>query len=152
MNVIFLDFNGVLDTYQNPDVVDASNLERLNSLVQETNSSIVISSSIKNSYYYYGKHNQTFLDLVQALKEKEIPILGITECKKTREEEIETFLIKHPEIENYVILDDDYDMRKFGNHMIKLIPQTDPESVGLTDKDVEKALSVFQKPKVKVKK
>ena len=45
MNVIFLDFNGVLDTYENMDEINEGNLQRLKHIVDETNAKIVISSS-----------------------------------------------------------------------------------------------------------
>ena len=44
MKVIFLDFNGVLDTYDNMDEINPDNLNRLKHIVDETNSKIVISS------------------------------------------------------------------------------------------------------------
>lgn len=47
MDVIFLDFNGVLDTYENMDEINEGNLQRLKYIVQETNSKVVISSSLK---------------------------------------------------------------------------------------------------------
>lgn len=54
MNVIFLDFNGVLDTYENMDEINKENLQRLKHITEETNAKVVISSSLKNSYYYTG--------------------------------------------------------------------------------------------------
>ena len=38
MNVIFLDFNGVLDTYENIDEINIDNLKRLKNIVDETES------------------------------------------------------------------------------------------------------------------
>lgn len=54
MNVIFWDFNGVLDTYENIDKINKENLQRLKYIVDETNAKVVISSFLKNSYYYTG--------------------------------------------------------------------------------------------------
>lgn len=45
MNVIFLDFNGVLDTYENMDEINKENLQRLKHIIEETNAKVVISSS-----------------------------------------------------------------------------------------------------------
>ncbi len=58
MNVIFLNFNGVLDTYENMDEINRGNLQRLKHIVDETNAKVVISSFLKNSYYYTGYFSQ----------------------------------------------------------------------------------------------
>lgn len=47
MKVIFLDFNGVLDTYENMDEINPDNLQRLKHIANETEAKIVISSSSK---------------------------------------------------------------------------------------------------------
>ena len=58
MKIIFLDFNGVLDTYDNMNEIDQNNLKRLKYIIDKTNAKVVISSSIKNSYYYTGSFNK----------------------------------------------------------------------------------------------
>ena len=45
MKVIFLDFNGIVDTYEDLDVINMDNLNRLKKLCNETGSSIVYTSS-----------------------------------------------------------------------------------------------------------
>ena len=45
MKVVFLDFNGVLDTYENMDVVDPDNLNRLKKIIDETGSKVVLTTS-----------------------------------------------------------------------------------------------------------
>ena len=44
MYAVFLDFNGVLDTYQEMDKIDKENLEILREIVQTMEAKIVISS------------------------------------------------------------------------------------------------------------
>lgn len=66
MKVLFLDFNGVLDTYYNMDEINIDNLRR------------------------FTKHL----------------------------EEIEDYLSTNNEIENFCIIDDDYDMEKFKDHLV----------------------------------
>ena len=46
--VIFLDFNGVLDTRLCMDDINEDNLKRLQHIVSETGAEVVISSSLKN--------------------------------------------------------------------------------------------------------
>ncbi len=55
MKVIFLDFNGILDTWCEMDVINYDNLQRLKRIVNETDSKIVISSSIKTGYVNSGR-------------------------------------------------------------------------------------------------
>lgn len=68
MKVIFLDFNGVLDTYYSLDEIDKDNLLRLKKIVSDTGASIVISSSIIKG-------------LINILLENDIDVTGITHSK-----------------------------------------------------------------------
>ena len=52
MKVIFLDFNGVLDTSYKIDEVNYDNLQRLKHIVHETEANVVISSSMLVGYFY----------------------------------------------------------------------------------------------------
>ena len=120
MKVIFLDFNGVLDTFENMNEVDPTNLNILKEIIRETNAKIVISSSIKNSYFYCGKHNSTMKYFMKVLEENGIEIYGLTPWLEKRELEIKKYLEEHPEIEDYCIIDDDYYFESMKEHMIKL--------------------------------
>lgn len=68
MKVIFLDFNGVLDTYYSLDEIDKDNLLRLKKIVSDTGASIVISSSI-------------IKELINILLENDIDVTVITHSK-----------------------------------------------------------------------
>ncbi len=68
MKVIFLDFNGVLDTYYSLDEIDKDNLLRLKKIVSDTGASIVISSSI-------------IKELINILLENDIDVTRITPSK-----------------------------------------------------------------------
>ena len=92
MNVIFLDFNGVLDTYEKMDEINKDNLERLKHIAQETNAKVVISSSLKNSYYYTGHFSQHLKNIMREIESVGIEIIGITPQAKSREEEIILYL------------------------------------------------------------
>lgn len=123
MKAIFLDFNGVLDTYENMNVVDSENLAILKNIIEITKAKIVISSSIKNSYYYAGKHNRVMEMLSKVLEENEIEIYGITPYLENRELEIKEYLKMHPEITQFCIIDDDYFFESMKEQMIKLKSQ-----------------------------
>lgn len=125
MKVIFLDFNGVLDTYDNFDVIDTLNLYILVDAINLTDSKVVITSSNKDSFYRTGKYNQIMQYLINTLREHNVEVLGITKKLNTREEEIIDYLKSHPEITHYCILDDDYFFESMSEHQIKLTSQNE---------------------------
>lgn len=115
MKVIFLDIDGVLNLcYKGRDEYGAlfhpHLVENLRKIIKETNAKIVISSTWRLSGLSVMK---------EMWKKRELPgeIIGITpsfmkEYGTTlcRGKEIDSYLENHPEIEKYVILDDDRDM------------------------------------------
>ena len=125
MRVIFLDFNGVLDTYEDFDVIDKSNLYILVDAINLTDSKVVITSSNKKYFYRTGKHNLIMKNLIDVLHEYNIEVLGYTKSLDSREEEIIDYLYNHPEIEHYCIIDDEYFFESMSAHMIKLTSQND---------------------------
>ena len=125
MNVIFLDFNGVLDTYDNFDIIDISNLHILIDAINLTNSKVFITSSNKDYFYRNGRHNNIMNNLINVLKSYNVCVLGYTKKLNSREEEIIEYLCSHPEIEHYCIIDDDYFFESMSDHMIKLTSQND---------------------------
>lgn len=125
MKVIFLDFNSVLDTSDNYDVVNLNNLSILMNVVKLTESKVVITSSIKNTFYVSGKHNCMMNYLLNVLKENDIEVVGFTKKLDNRQNEIIDYLNTHPEITHYCIIDDEYFCELFESHMIKLTSQMD---------------------------
>ena len=142
MNVIFLDFNGVLDTNDNMDVIDEGNLKRLKQLVDMFEAKVVISSSLKNTYYYTGRYSKLLHSIIDRLLEAGIDVIGITPKCESREEEIIMYLKNHPEISNYCILDDDYDMVSMKDHLVKLPIQSEG-SLGFTEEYYNQALNIL---------
>jgi len=145
MKVIFLDFNGVLDTYDNIDQINKDNLLRLKHIVDETQANIVISSSLKNSYYYTGHFSRHLQNIIQEIKNIGIKIIGITPYIGDREEEIKLYLKEHPEIEAYCILDDDYEMEELKDNLVKLPPQMQIGQVGLDDLHASMAIKILNR-------
>ena len=146
MNIIFLDFNGVLDTYENIDEINIDNLKRLKHIVDETKSKVVISSSLKNSYYYTGHYSVFLQKIIHEIETIGIEVIGITPKAKTREEEIKLYLNIHPEVSNYCILDDDYEMESLKEHLVKLPTQSEG-SLGLDDFYMNKAIKILKRTK-----
>ena len=125
MKVVFLDFNGVLDTSDNFDEINLKNLYILVDAINLTDSKVVITSSNKDTFYRTGKHNRIMQDLINALHSHNVEVLGYTKKLNTREEEIMEYLKSHPEITHYCILDDDYFFESMKEHQIKLTSQMD---------------------------
>ena len=143
MNVIFLDFNGVLDTNMNMDVIDQGNLERLKSLVDMFDAKVVISSSLKNPFYYNGRHSKMFQNILDSLLDSGIDVIGITPKANSREEEITMYLNSHSDISNYCIIDDDYEMESLKEHLVKLPMQMSEGQMGFTQEYMDEAIRIL---------
>jgi hypothetical protein len=169
VNVIFLDIDGVLNSvaymrtlevrhnqlgdhspclcFRHDRHIDRDAVARLNRLVAETESKIVVSSSWRK-----------LLDppeLHRILSEHGLvaEVIGETPCgydepelheihghleRIYRGHEIDLWLRHHPEVDRFVILDDDSDMVMHKNRLV----QTDTEE-GLLDEHVELAIRVM---------
>ena len=146
LKIIFLDVDGVLNSQRKLIEVyeqthkphsgyaypfDEKCLDNLRELVETTNSKIVISST-------WRKDEEGRTILLSKLKEYGlddkvigyIPILG---CK--RGEEIEAFINSLNREINFIILDDDNDMGKYEEYLIKT-----NNRFGLTKDDMNKAV------------
>ncbi len=145
MIVIFLDFNGVLDTNNDMDVIDQGNLNRIKILADMFEAKVVISSSLKNPFYYNGRHSRMFQSILNTLLETGIDVIGITPKAESREEEIKMYLEAHPEISNYCIIDDDYDMENLKEHLVKLPSQMEIGQEGFTQEYLDKAIKVLER-------
>lgn len=145
MKVIFLDFNWVLDTYDNMDEINPTNLQRLKTIVDKTGAQIVISSSLKNSYYYTGTLSRKLKDIINELERVGIEVIDITPNAKTREEEINLYLEIHPEIENFCIIDDDYEMESLKENLVKLPSQMNEGQMWLDDMHMNMAIRILIK-------
>jgi hypothetical protein len=153
MKVIFLDFDGVLNSTAFHEKQDYSSFEngeesrdnylswakhldpvavgRLNVLIEKTQAKIVISSS------WRGGLNQRFLKDILEVHGFIGEIVGVTEhLMGPRAREIQDWLLRN-RVENFVILDDSLDAEIRGHFV-----NTDFD-VGLIDADVEKAVSIL---------
>jgi hypothetical protein len=81
--------------------------------------------------------------IIDTLLESGIDVVGITPQGSNREEEIKMYLSNHPEISNYCILDDDYDMESLREHLVKLSTQMNDGQKGFTQEYLDKAISIL---------
>lgn len=128
--IIFLDVDGVLNSVtfyekflsegidcDREDILDQTALCRLAKIVRDTNAGIVISSS------WRWDANALRILTTQLAVYGIIPI-GTTiqeiRVNLSRAEEIRMWLKEHPEVNNYVVLDDDVmDVEEIASHHIK---------------------------------
>ena len=124
INVIFLDFDGVLDTnyYQSNEQVEEK-IKILADICHEFNAKIVISASAKDAIdeetLYVDPECEWVTFLFSMFKKYNIEVYGRTPNVARRDEnhrlimdiwkedEIRLYLAKHPEIAHYCVIDDD---------------------------------------------
>lgn len=130
-NVIFLDFDGVVNTplweekdgkftcnYGYPSkgkVNDWQAVQWVSEFCEKYGYSIVISST------WRFNPERAIQCLINGGLRKGIEILGCTPRLdgKTRGDEIEEYLITHPEIKHFLIFDDDTDMGKYMDYLVQ---------------------------------
>jgi len=163
MKIIFLDIDGVLNVYSNNHDKYGSQfhkhlVENLGYVIDSTKAKIVISSSWRHSGL------KTMKDM---WKDRKLPgeVIDITiNCHQLiqdgkfefydevdRGHEIQDWLDTHPEVENYVIFDDDNDMLKSQrDNFVRTANNTNHEDCvdmgyGLTKICAEKAIKILNK-------
>ena len=113
-------------------------------IVDECNAKVVLTTSNKNNYYRSGMIRGILKYIIDSLLEAGIDVIGMVPMLDSREDEIHAYLDMHPEVEEFVILDDDYDMPSFRDNLILLPSQMiGIEQRGLEDEHVEKAISIL---------
>lgn len=109
MNVIFFDIDGVLNHTKAKSLIDWDIVQRLKQLAQDFNAKLVMSSSWKDvliNPVLYNEPDKAFVyNLIEELGDL---FIGHTpdvddDC---REIEVQQWLDEHPEVDNFVILDD----------------------------------------------
>lgn len=114
-SVIFLDVDGVLNTkstcvYAPSGVyvgVDEARVVVLSNAMKETRADgVILTSTWKNM----KKEDEDYIYLVNSLEKYGIKVLGKTEEERTSQREVGIlqYLESHPEIEDFVILDDQH--------------------------------------------
>lgn len=152
MRIIFLDIDGVLNSWASFYRITTEKLQLLNDLIEQTGAKIVISSSWRigskdvNDFIDKNFDNRKFrLDNFKDVLNKELidnifynnNIIGLTDTfGPTRGDEIKRWLDNHvDEVESYVIFDDDTDML---DEQLEHLVQTDTY-YGITNREVHLA-------------
>lgn len=148
---LFLDFDGVVNDWAAPS--DEHNDAWLNHRADEpwrlllprlvakveylatvTGAHIVISSTWRTLY--------TWADVIDFLRRQGLtaPLAGTTPEVGSRGDDITEYLRRHPDVTNYVVLDDDRDAGGIPDPTRFVC--TDP-ATGITDADVERAIAIL---------
>lgn len=150
MKVVFLDFDGVLnsekyvrDCGRYGVIIDPSRMALLKQIVDATEAKIVLSTSWREHWSNLTENcDETGILINKIFKGHDLEIFDkIPKCFSKREQEIEMWLEEHPDIENYVVLDDMFlhaDYLK--GHCIK----TSNYREGLDKDDVQKAIEILK--------
>ena len=156
MRIIFLDIDGVLNSWSAGYKITTKKLQLLNNLIEQTGAKIVISSSwrigskdVKEFLEKNFKKDDFRLDNFKDATNRECienifyndNIIGLTDTfGPSRGDEIKRWLDNHiDDVESYVILDDDSDML---DEQLEHLVQTDTY-FGLTDREVHLATLIL---------
>lgn len=155
--VIFLDVDGVLNNSFTMDLspngykgIDSVNLQCLSDIVSQTGAELILSSD----WRYEWRKKYSVIDRKKCKDgmylDRRLSEFGLKITDKTitagmyeyRGYEIKEYLMRHPEIESFVILDDiifdDFELYGFVEKLVYTSAM-----FGLTDDDVEKAICVL---------
>lgn len=154
IKIIFLDFDGVLNSQESLDSraketgqwpiewIDTKLIARVNQIVEATGAQVVISSSWRLYYEldwlinYLNQHGFVGTVIDRTPSRRDLHDIRMRDRGDEIKEWMDCFDPK--DIESFVILDDDADM----NQLLPYLVQTDFE-VGLTEENVQKAIEML---------
>ena len=171
MNVIFLDFDGVLDTYHYNSLEDIERkIKLLADICNENNCKIVIEAASKDAideetlevmdgswinkiFEMFKKYN---IECIGRTPNVERKIGENTYLSMWKEDEIIKYLEMHPEIEHYCIIDDDdtksimhwetSDLDKVRDHLVETIYYSNnPNEEGLLPRHKDEIARILKK-------
>ena len=166
MNIIFLDFDGVIDTnYYKSDEQMEEKIRILSDICHEYDCKVVIEASAKDAIneetLEIDKDSTWIIKIFEWFKKYNIKCIGRTPnvskgngISMWKEDEIIEYLLSHPEIEHYCIIDDDdltdmhrqSDLDKVRNHLVKTkdFLLDNPEDEGLQPYHKEEVGKILQ--------
>ena len=149
MKIIFLDFDGVLnsDKYVRKQtefgvIIDPSRMELLKQIVDATDAKIVLSTSWRVNWSVIPEEcNETGEKINKIFSDYRLKIFDKTpDARFNRAREIEYWMILHPEAENFVVLDDMLlDSPFIRGHYVKTCDFRE----GLDEENVKEALKIL---------
>lgn len=146
IKVIFLDIDGVLNSRKTERAtksgcrfVGIRQLRNLKHIITVTGAKVVLSSDWRYERDN-PKYNADYLELRDELRKYRIEFYGFTPelLSGHRGAEIDAWLSEHPEVENFVILDDRWDIEPNKDHWVKT-----SMSRGLDKEETEAAIQIL---------
>ena len=170
MNVIFLDFDGTLNTcHDKEEKFLEKRIKILADICKEYNCKIVIESTHKNLIdeetlevdkdalwiqKYFDLFKKYDIEVIGRTPEKGKKLSSICYIPVWKENEIRLYLFRHPEIEHYCVIDDDdmhyfvknqSDLNKVRKHLVQTIYYSlNPDEEGLLEKHKEEVGKVLK--------
>lgn len=170
MNVIFLDFDGVIDTvhFTTNDEIE-SKIKILSEIVKEYDCKVVIEAACKDAinedtlefdsewiafvFSLFKKYN---IECIGRTPNVERRFSDVSSLSMWKEDEIILYLLRHPEIEHFCVIDDDdlyeysrhrmSDLNKLRDYLVKtLYFSENPFEEGLLPKHKEEVGKVLKK-------
>lgn len=150
MKIVFLDFDGVLNSrnyiraHGHGALIDPSRMVLLKQIIDATGAQIVLSTSWKAHWDADpGLCDHTGKQINRIFSQFGLSILSKTPSLPTRRErEIIAWLDAHPEVSDFVVLDDELlDNRQLRGRFVKTVAYKD----GLDEECVSLAISILNK-------
>lgn len=149
MKIIFLDFDGVLNSEKYVRncghfgvILDPSRMLLLKQLVTATDAKIVLSTSWREHWDTdKSKCNETGLFINEIFAEHNLSIYDKTpKLSSDRESEIKMWLDNHPDTEGFVVLDDAFLSADYlKDHFVKTSNYRD----GLSEENIKEAIKIL---------
>ncbi len=147
MKAIFLDFDGVINDIRCKEYVNKKYVEELKKVIKVTGAKVIVTSFNKNEFL--GKEQvrkeetPCYYRYLNPLTEMGVELYDYTSYIKVdrevrRETEILNYLKQHAEIEEFVLIEDDYIMQTLYDHQV-FIEYSD----GFTSKYVEPTIEIL---------
>lgn len=126
MKIIFLDFDGVINDIRKDSLINPLFIENLKKLINLTGAKVVVTSNRREESLILGQCPEKTLcyqEFIKPLLQMGISVYDYTPYieasqEKERELEIEEYLLNHPEVKEFVIIEDDYVMERLYEHQI----------------------------------
>ena len=149
MKVIFLDFDGVLNSERYVKtceeygvIIDPSRMRLLKQIIDATDAKIVLSTSWREHWDKEPKNCDNIgIEINNIFGKYGLHIFGKTPILSCcREDEIADWLKSNPQVVNFVVLDDRFlDSKRIRGHFVK----TSGYSKGLDEASVDKAIEIL---------
>lgn len=148
MKVIFLDIDGVLNNANTKDRtpdkfigIEDIFVKRLVDIVRSTKAKVVLSSSWRTM----KEDEPDYIYMIDKLKSKGIELYSYTTKKGwNRAEQIKNWLSDKPEVDNFIILDDEFELEFAESDYTDNLVKTE-YAIGLTEEKKQEAINKLSK-------